>query len=66
MNDKMISLMSKLIDVSNKLKKKEFNTVQDGLRLSELKISIMQKVMHELYFYLSTVNPNFLSDHDVS
>ena len=66
MNDKMISLMSKLIDVSNKKKKKEFNTVQDGLRLSELKISIMQKVMHELYFYLSTVNPNFLSDHDIS
>ena len=66
MNDKMISLMSKLIDVSNKLKKKEFNTVQDGLRLAELKISIMQKVMHELYFYLSTVNPNFLSDHDIS
>ena len=59
MTENIITLMRKVIKVHQKIKKRQFNTLQDGIRLVSLETAILKSIMFEVGNELLTRNNRF-------
>ena len=59
MTEDTFALIRKVIKVHNKIKKRQFNSLQDGIRLVSLETAILKSIMFEISNDLLTRNNRF-------
>tara|TARA_A100001011_G_C13745692_1_gene609232 strand:+ start:269 stop:454 length:186 start_codon:yes stop_codon:yes gene_type:complete len=59
MTDDIVSLMKRVIKVHQKIKRRQFNTLQDGIRLVSLETTILKSILFEVGNELLTRNNRF-------